>query len=373
LPGRNRFRLLTKSQLILIFCEISENLARSRVSAESVLSQRIRSGGHNSSLLAGIQIPEPANGETFVKRYLKGDKMRRIFMFAVPALALFVLTMGTSSMAQGIPQGSYQQTCNNVAVNGNILSANCQDSHGNWISAQLPDSQRCSSDIVNDNGVLRCSTAGFGTTAAYRAAGNGPGGSYAQSCQDIHVGGDDLHARCQTRDGNWHETKLDDYNKCHGDILNDNGNLKCVVGATYSSPGGYQGGYAAPVADAYTQTCKDIKSHGDDLEARCQTRNGDWRKTSLDDFKKCGGQIVNDDGNLRCVAAGAYNGPNGYQPVNGPNGTYVQSCKEIHASGDDLHARCQTSDGSWHNTKLDDYQKCHGDIANENGNLRCSK
>jgi hypothetical protein len=60
-------------------------------------------------------------------------------------------------------------------------------------------------------------------------------------------------------------------------------------------------------------------------------------------------------------------------PVNGPNGSYVQSCKEIHASGDDLHARCQTSDGSWHNTKLDDYQKCHGDIVNDNGDLRCSK
>jgi len=278
-----------------------------------------------------------------------------------------VLTQGTI-MAQGIPQGSYQQTCNNVAVNGNVLTANCQDSRGNWINAQLPDMQRCGSDITNDNGVLHCASSSNGP-GGYQA-GNGPGGSYAQSCRDIHVGGDDLHARCQTRDGSWHETKLDDYNKCHGDILNDNGNLKCVAGSSYGNPGGYPAGVAG---DAYTRTCKDIKRHGDDLEARCKTTNGDWHNTKLDDYRKCKGQIINDDGNLRCVAGAAYSGPSGYLPVNGPNGSYVQSCKEIQAKGDDLHARCQTNDGSWHNTKLDDYNKCHGDIINDNGDLHCSK
>lgn len=281
---------------------------------------------------------------------------------------MFVIGLGISSNAQGIPQGSYQQTCNNVAVNGNVLSANCQDSRGNWINAQLPDVQRCNGDITNDNGALRCGTSAYGTQG-----GNGPNGSYMQSCQNIHVGGDDLHARCQTRDGGWHETKLDDYNKCRGDILNDNGNLKCVVGASYGNPG-YQGGYPAGVAGtSYTQTCKDIKSHGDHLEARCKTRSGDWHNTNLDDYRKCKGEVINDDGNLRCVASGAYGGPGRFENVNGPNGSYIQSCQEIKASGDDLHARCQTSDGSWHSTKLDDYQKCHGDIVNDNGNLHCAK
>jgi len=296
--------------------------------------------------------------------------MRRIFMYALLALALTVLTQGTI-MAQGIPQGSYQQTCNNVAVNGNVLTANCQDSRGNWINAQLPDVQRCGSNITNDNGVLHCASSGYGP-GGYQA-GNGPSGSYTQSCQDIHVGGDDLHARCQTRDGSWHETKLDDYNKCRGDILNDNGNLKCVAGTSYGAPP-YQGGYpAGTVGVPYSQTCKDIKSHGDDLEARCKTRDGNWNNTKLDDYRKCKGQIINDDGNLRCVAGAAYGGPGGYQNVNGPSGSYVQSCTEIHASGDDLHARCQTNDGGWHNTKLDDYNKCHGDIINDNGDLHCSK
>lgn len=295
--------------------------------------------------------------------------MRRSFLFALLALTLVVLTQGTIGLAQGIPQGSYQQTCNNVAVNGNVLSANCQDGHGNWVNAQLPDVQRCSSDITNDNGALRCSASGYGTPAAYRN-GSGPNGSYAQSCQDIHVGGDDLHARCQTRDGGWHETKLDDYNKCRGDILNDNGNLKCVAGATYGTPGGYQSGVAGA---SYTQTCKDIKSHGDDLEARCKTVNGDWHNTSLDHFKKCRGQIINDDGNLRCVAAGYGGIASGNYRGNWPAGSYTQSCDGIRIDGDDLKAHCQTRDGGTRDSKLDDFQKCRSDIINDDGKLHCER
>jgi hypothetical protein len=45
----------------------------------------------------------------------------------------------------------------------------------------------------------------------------------------------------------------------------------------------------------------------------------------------------------------------------------------IHVDGDDLKARCQTSNGDTHDTKLDDYRKCQSDIINDNGQLRCQK
>src|SRR6476620_6585555 len=179
-------------------------------------------------------------GEKLMRSILGFSILRSSILRSSTVAVMFVIGLGISSNAQGIPQGSYQQTCNNVAVNGNVLTANCQDSRGNWINAQLPDVQRCGSDITNDNGVLRCASSGYGP-GGYQA-GNGPGGSYTQSCRDIHVGGDDLHARCQRRDGSWHDAKLDDYNKCRGDILNDDGNLKCVAGSSYSNPGGYPGG-----------------------------------------------------------------------------------------------------------------------------------
>ena len=54
-----------------------------------------------------------------------------------------------------------------------------------------------------------------------------PAGSYTQSCDGIRIDGDDLNAHCQTRDGGSRRRKLDDFQKCKSDIINDDGNLHC--------------------------------------------------------------------------------------------------------------------------------------------------
>ena len=284
---------------------------------------------------------------------------------------MFVVGLGIASNAQSNPPGSYQQTCRNIDFHDDVLVANCQDSTGHWQSAQLRDVQSCRSDIINDDGALRCSRSG-GVAAGL------PGGSYTQSCQDVRQHGDDLQARCPTANGDWKDTKLDDYNKCRGEIVNDNGKLRCVT-SVYGGPGApvgaYQSGYGAPASafsGSYTQNCKDIKSHGDDLEARCKTANGDWHNTKLDDYRKCHGQIINDDGNLKCVAAG-YGGIGRAGYGNWPAGSYTQSCDSIHIAGDDLKARCQTRDGGARDAKLDDFQKCKSDIINDDGKLHCER
>jgi hypothetical protein len=160
--------------------------------------------------------------------------------------------------------------------------------------------------------------------------------------------------------------------------VNDNGKLRCVTGV-YGAPGApvgaYQGGYGAPASafsGPYTQNCKDIKSHGDDLEARCKTVNGDWHNTKLDDYRKCHGQIINEDGNLKCVAAG-YGGIARAGYGNWPAGSYTQSCDSIRIDGDDLKAHCQTRDGGARDAKLDDFQKCKSDIVNDDGKLHCER
>jgi hypothetical protein len=300
--------------------------------------------------------------------------MRRVLLLSAIAV-MFLPGLGNRANAQSVPPGSYQQTCKNIDFHDDVLAANCQDSSGHWQSALLHEVQGCRSDIINDDGSLRCSR-GVGYQAANQAGL--PGGTYTQSCQEIRLHGDDLEARCPTASGDWKGAKLDDYNKCHGDIVNDNGKLRCIV-----TPG-YQAGYTAEVAvgvttGPYTQTCKDIKNHDGSLEARCQTRGGDWRKTSLDDFASCHGQIVNEDGYLHCVAAAGYVSDEQYRtPVAGyqnglPGGSYTQSCDEIRIHHDDLEAHCQTRDGDSHKTKLDDFQKCKSEIINDDGNLRCEK
>jgi len=107
----------------------------------------------------------------------------------------------------------------------------------------------------------------------------------------------------------------------------------------------------------------------DELEARCKNNHGNWQNTSLDDYRKCHGQIVNQDGALRCVAASA--GAGGVLGV--PGGSYTQSCGNIQVEGDDLKADCASNSGETRSTHLDDYQKCKSDIINDDGHLRCSK
>ena len=296
--------------------------------------------------------------------------MRRFLMHW--AIGLVLLAIQGIAGAQSVPSGSYQQTCKNIDVRNDVLVANCQDMDGKWEATQLRDYRSCGSDIMNDNGALRCGNTVNGSQPGYQGGNQAglPNGSYTQTCQEIRVHGDDLEARCQTTDGNWHKTKLDDFQKCRGDVSNENGTLRCVAGA-YSP--GYQGAYPAPGGASYTQTCKDIKSHGDHLEARCKTVNGDWVHTSLDDYRKCHGQIINDNGNLRCVAATGYVGGGPGYAGNAPSGSYLQTCREARVNGDDLEARCSTANGDWRSSKLDDFQKCRGDIVNDDGHLRCAK
>jgi hypothetical protein len=317
---------------------------------------------------SNFQRPDIRKGNTGA---LKGEKIMQSILRCGVAL-MFVMGLGVASNAQSIPPGSYQQTCRNIDFHDDVVSANCRDSTGRWQSAQLRDVQSCRSDIINDDGALRCSRSG-GVAAGL------PTGSYTQSCQDVHQHGDDLEARCPTANGDWKDTKLDDYNKCRGEIVNDNGKLRCVT-SVYGAPGApvgtYQGGYGAPVggfSGPYTQTCKDIKSHGDDLEARCKTASGNWNNTKIDDYRKCRGQIINDDGDLKCVSAvGRVGYPGNYQG-NWPAGSYTQSCDSIRIDGDDLKAHCQNRDGGARDAKLDDFQKCKSDIINDDGKLHCER
>lgn len=295
--------------------------------------------------------------------------MRRLF--TTWAVALVCIAMQGLGKAQSVPSGSYQQSCKNLDVRDGVLVANCQDSDGKWEATQLRDFESCGGDIMNDNGALRCAANGAAPVAGYRPAYQAgvPNGSYTQTCQDIHVSGDDLKARCQTTSGDWHDAKLDDYQKCRGDVANDNGKLHCVSGAYAPAyPGGYRGPVGV-VGGSYTQSCKDIKSHGDELEARCKNNNGDYQNTSIHDYRKCRGQIVNQDGALRCVATGVAGAALG----NAPFGSYTQSCQNVRVNGDDLEAECSTTGGDTRHAKLDDYQKCRSDIINDDGHLRCSK
>ncbi|MGZ4859055.1 MAG: CVNH domain-containing protein [Candidatus Angelobacter sp.] len=55
-----------------------------------------------------------------------------------------------------LPPGSYIATCKDVQLHGTTLLASCNDGKDHWLNASLRDAHKCSGDITNQNGALRC-------------------------------------------------------------------------------------------------------------------------------------------------------------------------------------------------------------------------
>jgi CVNH domain len=55
-----------------------------------------------------------------------------------------------------LPPGSYLSTCKDIRMKGTTLYASCNNGRDSWINAELHEANRCSGDISNENGTLRC-------------------------------------------------------------------------------------------------------------------------------------------------------------------------------------------------------------------------
>ena len=285
--------------------------------------------------------------------------MYRMMTMTFAVVGLLALLAPTESQAQ--PAGDYAQTCRDIRTNGSWVQARCQTRDGGWRDTSL-DYSRCVGPVINNDGNLYCQQ-GY-SQGGWQ--GGLPSGDYQQTCQDVRTNGSVLEARCQKRDGGWRNTSLD-YRRCSSTIVNDDGRLYCEQSGGSNWSGNIPSG-------SYSGTCQDVRSNGAVLEARCRTASGDWQRTSLD-YRTCGGgDIVNSNGHLRCGGDGsghwAYPG-DGAGAI--PGGWYSQSCDNIRTSGDRLEARCQTANGDWRTTTLDNFQRCRGDIVNQDGRLSCPR
>jgi hypothetical protein len=199
-------------------------------------------------------------------------------------LAIMVLlgcAAGISLAQEANPEGSYQQTCSDVSVKKGTLYAKCQDAKGNSHSAKLSHYEGCS-DIANKNGKLEC------PGGAEAAPPSQPAGSYTDSCKNIQMKGATLHAVCKSLDGRELPTSLKDANRCTEGVANINGILSCEA-SDVLPPG------------SYIATCKDVRLQGTTLHASCNDGKDRWLNAELRDANKCGGDIANHNGTLRCV------------------------------------------------------------------------
>jgi hypothetical protein len=67
----------------------------------------------------------------------------------------------------------------------------------------------------------------FGATPAEART---PGGSYLQTCTNVHAMGDRVVATCQRSDGSWSRTAINDVDSCVGGLANAEGRLVCRRG-----------------------------------------------------------------------------------------------------------------------------------------------
>jgi CVNH domain-containing protein len=205
--------------------------------------------------------------------------MHPISAFTLALLAgLFWQEATPSPSQEGVPAGSYQQTCTDISVKNGNLYAKCQDAKGKAHSARLSHYEKCDGEIINKKGSLECSHA----PAAL------PPGPYAESCKDPQMKGTTLHAVCRSADGREMPASLKDANRCAQGVANLNGVLTCVVNEVIP-PG------------SYMATCKDIRVQGTTLYASCNDGQDHWRAAQLRDAHKCPGDISNYHGELRCV------------------------------------------------------------------------
>lgn len=72
---------------------------------------------------------------------------------------LTALSCIPAAQAQGVPPGSYRQSCTDVHIERGALVATCRGEHGRMNRSSLADVGRCTGDIGNVNGVLQCNYA----------------------------------------------------------------------------------------------------------------------------------------------------------------------------------------------------------------------
>lgn len=216
---------------------------------------------------------------------------------------------------------SFQDSCRDIRINGNTLSARCLNERGNYATTSIEVR-----GITNVNGVLEYLRDGRGRS------------TYQDSCRDIRINGANLSAQCQREDNSYNYSSI-----ILRDIVNNDGRLQ------YSRGNG--GNIPNPPSDnsaSFQESCRNIRVAQTTLSAQCRGENGRWRDSSIEIRG-----ITNMNGNLEYLRDGR------------GRSTYQNSCSNIRINGARLQARCQRENGSYRQSSINLIG-----IVNDNGRLR---
>jgi hypothetical protein len=322
--------------------------------------------------------------------------------------------LGAVAPAQAAPPppGSYKQTCQNIRANAFVLKAFCQTRNGKYVRASLDDYRSCRGDIANIEGRLACRQIEGDITLFEHKSFGGRSLPLNSDVVNLPRWFNDITSSIRVRRGTWQVCTDSDYRgRCEFirrdvDDLNRLGLNDRISSLRRVPDRGPDSGQTGSPPGSYRDTCRNVEFNGRFLSAECRNNRGRYEDSRVD-LRECnrGDDIANRDGELVCQrrrdgdsnggyqggyeggGAGGYGGgPNdgGYNNGNGgngsggtdgaraPRGSYQQSCRNVRFENDRLRAECQDRNGDWQRTTFDT-GNCRGDIANDNGALKCAE
>jgi hypothetical protein len=289
---------------------------------------------------------------------------KRILTSSLAAVGLAVGLAATPQLAlgsnDGLPDGSWRQSCQDGSVRDGTLYALCLRDGGKKSQFASVEIGNCQA-FGNRNGKLVCESPGGGSGSG--SGGVGPwSGSFLQSCRDASVDKHGkLQATCRKENGTYKRSNLQ-AQKCPGYRAgNRDGNLVCE---SHGSTGG-----AGHWGGSFSQSCRDASTGSNGvLTATCQTASGRWNRTSLSPAQCSGREAGNRDGRLFCESEGGTSGAGRW------GGSFSQSCRDVStASNGVLTATCQTATGRWNRTSLSPAQCSGRKAGNRDGTLVCER
>lgn len=163
----------------------------------------------------------------------------RSLLIASLAGALIAGAAAAPAIAQsrGVPGGSWQNSCQNGYVRGNVLIARCRADSGSYQRTRFNLDNCPGGQLGNSNGRLFCESNRGTRNNRYRGNGHRgnwqrgsyaglPAGSWQGSCNNGRMNGSVLTASCST--GHGYRTTSLDVQQCRSrSVGNNNGTLFC--------------------------------------------------------------------------------------------------------------------------------------------------
>lgn len=153
--GCNNIDMNGITQALIPVIKIRQNLVLDSAKEEPFSHKQIE-----DKINSEFRIPEPSSEQNQVNALSRINSGWSFLVVAVTSVVVFLgggLMYYFTSQSQQEPVGTYKDSCKNFSVKDSILTSDCKDINGHWVTSSL-EYKRCKYGVENNNGRLECKT-----------------------------------------------------------------------------------------------------------------------------------------------------------------------------------------------------------------------